>query len=152
MTLSRLKQPKEVGAQLRMYAQEAMPISSVRGPLEKGLVVIVRGELERRGYKTWSGRIRIFDRPLDGSQGIPFIPALGTGCPDILGVFPPLSPAHGRFFGLEMKRDLSEKERTSQIKWRTEAAAMRVACKTFSSVDEAVEFVEELRHLAVNER
>ena|SRR5271155_1614005 len=152
MTLSRLKQPADIGAQLRMFAAKEMPIEAVRGPLEKDLVIIVRGELERRGYKTWSGRIRIFERPLDGSMGIPFVPVLGPGTPDILGVFPPLSAAHGRLFGLEMKRDLSEKERASQIKWRTEAAAMRIACKTFCSLEDALHFVEEHRHLAVNER
>jgi hypothetical protein len=135
-----------------MFAKTEMPIAAVRGPLEKDLVTIVRGELKRLGYKTWSGRIRIFDRPLDGSQGIPFIPALEPGCPDILGVWPPLSPAHGRLWGLEAKRDLSEKERASQIKWRTEAAAMRIACKTFSSVSEAVQFLEEHRHLGPEQR
>lgn len=152
MTLSRLKQPKEVGAQLRMYAQEVMPTSSVHGPLEKDLVREIRDVLERMGYKTWSGRIRIFGRPLDGSEGPPFIPILGPGTPDILGVFPPLSPAHGRMFGLEAKRDFSEEERASQQRWRTMAAAWRIGVEVVHSVEHAVEWVEERRHLASDER
>jgi hypothetical protein len=150
--LSRLKQSIDVGAQLRMFAAKEMPIEAVRGALEKDLVAIVRGELERLGYKTWSGRIRIFGRPLDGSEGPPFIPILGPGTPDILGVFPPMSPAYGRMFGLEMKRDLSEKERQSQREWRMMAAALRIPCETFHSLERAVDFLEERRHLAANER
>ena len=152
MTLSRLKQPKEVGAQLRMYAQEAMPTSSVRGPLEKVLVKDIRDALEKMGYKTWSGRIRIFGRPLDGSEGLPFVPILGPGTPDILGVYPPMSPAHGRMFGLEAKRDLCEEERVSQQQWRMMAAAWRIGVEVVRSVDHAVQWVEERRHLAFHER
>lgn len=142
--LKRLKQPSGVGAQLRMLPAAEMPPSaaSVRGPLERDLVDDIRAALGRLGHKTWSGRVAIFSCEACGARpSVPFIPALGTGCPDILGV---TSGRAGRLFAIECKRDASEKERASQRAWREEAAYWGIACAVIRSVSEAVEFVQSL--------
>ena len=142
-----------------------MPLDAV--PLEKDLVERIRGALEKLGYLTWSGRVAIYDRiavhrdrSLGGPRsGVsrdeeasdaareariargwpPFIPALGTGCPDILGVMPDRG---GRLFGLECKRAESDKERVAQVKWREMASYWGIPCATVRTVDEAVEYLE----------
>lgn len=127
--------------QLRMLPESEMPKELV-APLEKDLVERVRAVLGKLGYLTWSGRIRVFDRPLDGSLGIPFIPSLEPGCPDILGIMPDRT---GRFFGVEPKRDLSEKERASQLAWHEKARYWGVLVITVRTVAEAVDFLEQHR-------
>jgi hypothetical protein len=138
MTLKRLRQPKGRMVQLRMLPEAEMPRALV-APLEEDLVNRTRAVLGKLGYLTWSGRIRIFDRPLDGSRGIPFIPSLEPGCPDILGVMPDCT---GRLFGVEAKRDLSEKERASQIAWHEKARYWGVLVVTARTVQEVVDFLE----------
>lgn len=142
--LKRLKQPNKRGEQLRMFAASEMPPELI-APLEKDTVDRTRKILGKLGYKTWSGRVAIYDpspaaRLARLEKGWPpFLPALEPGCPDILGVMP---DRQGRLFGLEFKRDLSEKERASQLRWREMATYWGILCETVRSVDEAVSFLE----------
>ena len=144
----RLKQPKTAGSQLRMFPAAEMPPELI-APLEKDLVENTRRALKKLGYHTWSGRTAIFDptpeaRAARIAKGWPlFFPALEPGTPDIVGIMP---DRKGRLFGLEAKRDLSEKERASQKKWRENAAYWGVICTTVRTVDEAIEFLEAHRH------
>ena len=118
-------------------------------PLEKDLVKNTRAALKKLGYLTWSGRTAIFDptpeaRAARIAKGWPlFFPALEPGTPDILGIMP---DRKGRLFGLEAKRDLSEKERASQKKWREMADHWGVISTTFRTVQEAIEFLESSRY------
>jgi len=140
----RLKQPEQKGAQLRMFAASEMP-DELLAPLEKDVVTRTRRALEKMGYKTWSGRAAIYDptpeaREARIERGWPlFLPVLEPGCPDVLGVMP---ERKGRLFGLEFKRDLSEKERVSQKKWREMSDYWGIICETVRSVDEAIAFLE----------
>jgi hypothetical protein len=147
----RLRQPVESGAQLRMFAASEMP-GELLAPLEKDVVSRTRRALEKMGYKTWSGRVAIYDvspeaKKERAERGWPaFLPALEPGCPDVLGIMP---ERKGRFFGLEFKRDsrstyasLDTKERASQKKWHEMAAYWGIICGTVRSVDEAIAFVE----------
>jgi hypothetical protein len=145
--LKRLKQPNVRGVQLRMFAASEMP-TELLAPLEKDIVERTRRVLGKLGYKTWSGRAAIFDPSPEAraervARGWPlFLPVLDVGCPDILGVMP---DCKGRLFGLEFKRDLSEKERASQLAWREMAGYWGILCQTVRSVDEAVTFLESHR-------
>jgi hypothetical protein len=147
--MKRLKQPEARGSQLRMFAATEMPPELV-APLEKDVVERTRKVLGKLGYKTWSGRVAIYDPSTEAraervARGWPlFLPVLEPGCPDILGVMP---ERKGRLFGLEFKRDLSEKERASQLKWHEMADYWGILCQTVRSVDEAVSFLESHRRL-----
>ena len=140
----RLKQPQNLGAQLRMLPESEMPRELV-APLERDVVDMTRAALEKMGYLTWSGRAAIYDPTPEGRQvrlerGWPlFLPILGPGTPDVLGIMP---ERQGRLFGLEFKRDLGEKERASQTKWREMASYWGIICATVRSVDEAVTYLE----------
>lgn len=141
--LARLRQPKARGEQLRLLPASDMPLNSV--PLENDLVDRIRAALAKMGYLTWSGRVAIFDPTPEARQERaargwpPFIPALGAGCPDIVGIFPGGS---GRFFGIECKRAESDKERLAQIAWRERAEAWGVFCCVARSVDGATSAVD----------
>jgi hypothetical protein len=143
----RLKQPSTSGAQLRMFPASEMP-GELLAPLEKDVVSRTRRALEKMGYKTWSGRAAIYDpspeaREARIERGWPlFLPVLEPGCPDVLGIMP---ERKGRLFGLEFKRDLSEKERASQKKWHEMATYWGIICGVVRSVDEAIAFVETRR-------
>jgi len=140
----RLKQSQIPGAQLRFLPESEMPRELV-APLEKDVVDTTRTVLEKMGYLTWSGRAAIYDptpeaRDARLERGWPlFLPVLGPGCPDVLGIMP---ERQGRLFGLEFKRNLSEKERASQSKWREMASYWGIICATVRSVDEAVTYLE----------
>jgi len=144
ISLKRLKQPKRKMEQLRMFAESEMPRELVV-PLEKDLVDRIRTVLEKLGCKMWSGRVAIYDvseeaREERAARGWPpFLPALGTGCPDILGIFP---DRRGRFFGLECKRADGDKERAAQKAWRQLADYWGIPTATVRSVEEAVSFLE----------
>lgn len=75
-----------------MFAESEMP-SELVAPLEKDLVDRIRTVLEKLGCRTWSGRVAIYDVSEEARQERaargwpPFLPALGTGCPDILASF-----------------------------------------------------------------
>jgi hypothetical protein len=137
--LSRLKQPKKRGEQLRLLPASEMPKDAI--PLENDTVERIRAALAKMGYLTWSGRVAIYDptpeaRAERAARGWPpFIPALEPGCPDILGVFP---GGAGRFFGIETKRAETDKERASQIAWRERATAWGIFSVVARSVEEAI--------------
>lgn len=145
--LRRLKQPRGRGAQLRMLPESEMPTESIV-PLEKDVVDETRRALKKLGYLTFSGRAAIYDPTSEArderiARGWPlFLPVFGPGTPDVLGVFP---KSGGRLFGLEFKRDLSEKERATQIRWRAMAEAWGIPVQTVRSTDEAIEFLERHR-------
>ena len=140
-------------------------------PLEKDLVVAIRKALEKLGYLTWSGRVAVHERldalravrPLreawdrgerlsaeeeervilhDVGAGPPFLPSLGPGTPDILGIFP---ERQGRLFGLECKRARSDKERVAQLRWHERARFYGIPVATVRSIEEAIEFLESHR-------
>ena len=113
-------------AQLRLLKAADMP----RRPLEKELVNAIRLVAHRMGLVTWSGRIYIFNHKP------PYLPVLGDGTPDVLGVF-----RDGRMFGIEAKRDSGSKERESQCLWAAKHPSVKVA--TVRSVEEAVAFWKE---------
>jgi hypothetical protein len=127
-----------------MFAATEMP-TELLAPLEKDVVDETRRVLEKLGYKTWSGRVAIYDATFEAREarllkGWPlFLPALGLGTPDILGVMPDRA---GRLFGLEFKRDLSEKARASQKEWHEVAAYWGILCSIVRSTVEAVDFLE----------
>ena len=143
MSLKHLKQPKRRMEQLRMFAECEMPRELV-APLEKDLVERIRAVLGKMGYHTWSGRIAIYDVSEEARQERaargwpPFLPALGAGCPDILGIFP---DQHGRLFGLECKRADGDKERAAQKAWKELADYWGIPTATVRSVEEAVSFL-----------
>lgn len=145
--MRRLKQPAALGSQLRMLPFAEMPRELV-APLERDVVLQTRTALKKLGYHTWSGRTAIFDATPEARQariakGWPlFFPALEAGTPDILGIMP---ERRGRFFGLEFKRDFSEKERMSQIRWREIADYWGIICQTVRTTDEAIKFLESHR-------
>lgn len=140
VSLSRLRQPKRRGEQLRLLPATEMP-SEALAPYEKDLVIKLRMALSARGCLTWSGRVAIYDPSAEAraarlERGWPlFIPALEPGTPDILGVFP---RSAGRLFGLECKRAESDKERLSQIEWRRRAEAWGVFVRVVRSVEEGI--------------
>jgi hypothetical protein len=142
--MKRLKQPTKRGEQLRMFAKEVMPPELV-APLEKNVVDETRRALEKLGYLTWSGRIAVYDATPEAreariAKGWPlFLPALEPGTPDVLGVMPERA---GRFFALEFKRDLLEKERASQKKWHEMASYWGILCAIVRSKADAIEFLE----------
>lgn len=108
-------------------------VTRAAAPLEKHLVDAIRHAFKRMGLVTWSGRIWVRGhRP-------PYLPVLGPGTPDILGV-----TRQGRLFGVEAKRDDASHDRPSQEAWRAYAAATRIAVVTVRSVGEAVAFVRAL--------
>lgn len=119
--MTRLRQGK--GPQLRLLKSSEMP----KPPLEKHLIDAIREVAKRMGLDTWSGRIFVH------GHKPPFLPVLGPGTPDILGVF-----RTGLFWGLEGKRDDKSLERESQLIWR--ARYPQVLVETVRTVDEAVEF------------
>jgi hypothetical protein len=130
-----------------MFAKEVMP-SELVAPLEKDVVSITKRALEKMGYKCWSGRVAIFDptpeaREARLERGWPlFIPALDTGCPDLLGIFP---ERKGQLWGLEFKRETSSpssKERASQLKWREMASYFGIPCQTVRTTAEAIDYHE----------
>ena len=144
MSISRLRQPKKRGEQLRLLPAAEMPPSLLRPP-EKNLVARLRAALSKMGYLHWSGRVAVYD-PSPAAHAArlergwpPFLPALEPGTPDILGVFPRSS---GRLFGLECKRAESDEERRSQIAWRRRAEAWGVFVETVRSVEEGIAAVE----------
>ena len=145
--MKRLKQPEGPGAQLRMLPATEMP-GELLAPLEKNAVDAARAALEKLGYLTWSGRAAIYDPSAEAreerlARGWPlFLPVLGPGTPDVLGVFP---GGGGRLFGLEFKRTLSDKERLSQRKWHARARAWGIPVATVRSAGEAIAFVESER-------
>jgi hypothetical protein len=122
--------------------------SEARAPLEKDTVDATRVALEKLGYLTWSGRAAIYDPSAEAreeriARGWPlFLPVLGPGTPDVLGVFP---GGEGRLFGLEFKRELSDKERLSQRKWHARAKAWGISVATVRSAQEAIAFLESER-------
>lgn len=152
-----MKAPPPVrGQQLSFLPASEMPLP----PLEKDLVVSVRAALEKLGYLTWSGRVAVYERIAalanartlkethKGTEGSeyaapPFLPSLGPGTPDILGVFP---ERRGRLFGLECKRARSDKERAAQLRWHEQARFYGVPVATVRSVEEAIEFLETERN------
>lgn len=142
-SLSRLRQPKKRGEQLRLLPAAEMPLDAV--VLEKDLADRIRAALAKMGFLTWSGRVAIFDPTSEARQARaargwpPFIPALGPGCPDILGVFPGGS---ARLCAIETKRAESDKERLSQVKWRERSTAWGVFCVVARTVEEATEVLQ----------
>jgi hypothetical protein len=141
--LSRLRQPKKRGEQLRLLPASEMPKDAV--PLENDTVERIRAALAKMGYLTWSGRVAIYDPTPEASAERaargwpPFIPALEPGCSDILGIFP---GGAGRLFAVETKRAESDKERASQIAWRERATAWGVFSVVARSVEEAISALE----------
>lgn len=137
--LGRLRQPKARGEQLRLLPASEMPLDVVS--LERDLVDRLRAALAKMGYLAWSGRVAIFDATPEAARERaargwpPFIPALGTGCPDIIGVFPGGS---GRLFAVECKRAASDKERLAQIAWRERTRDWGVFCLVARNVEEAI--------------
>jgi len=120
-----------------------MPLDAV--PLEEDLVERLRAALAKMGYLTWSGRVAVYDptpeaRAERAARGWPpFIPALESGCPDIVGIFPGGS---GRFFGAECKRAERDKERASQKRWRESAEAWGVFVIVPRTVEEGIRALE----------
>lgn len=112
--------------QLRMLPAAEMP----KAPLEKELVDSIRLVAHRMGMITWSGRIFVH------GHKPPYLPILGPGTPDILGIF-----RDGRLWGVEAKRDSSSKERDTQKLWRlTNPGVLVCVART---VEEAVAFWKE---------
>jgi hypothetical protein len=116
----------------RVRLPKGPPLDSawLRGPpipLERELVDAIRDMLSAYGALHWSGRIFV----KRGRRT--FLPALGTGTPDIIGV------VRGRMFAIEVKRSDKDKERPAQTEWMRQARAAGVACGTARTVHEALD-------------
>lgn len=95
-------------------------------PLERELVDAIRDMLNQFGVLHWSGRIYV---RRSGRRA--FLPALGTGTPDIIGV------VRGRMFAIEAKRSDKDRARDSQMDWMRLARAHGIACGVARTVSEA---------------
>lgn len=116
-------------AQMRFLPKSKMP----RKPRESGLVDAARKAIAYvPSTMVYSGRVWC-------SGAVPFVPALGKGTPDLVG------STLGWFWGVEFKRDASEKERLTQQRWRAIAslAGIRVLTEC-TTVEAAVEFVRSI--------
>lgn len=148
----------------RLLPKKAMP--TIRA-YEKLIVDAARDALSHeQGVFVWSGRQKIFGRSSGGCQ---FLPVLGPGTPDLLGVKkkpwgttqgadgggPPDggSPDGGSpdggwracFFGIEFKRTGKDRERETQRVWRERASLYGVLVLTeCTNVMSALEFVRSI--------
>lgn len=104
------------------------------GP-EKDLVRAILDGLKRMGILCWSGRIHVFNhRP-------PYLPVLGPGTPDVLGIFP-----NGKMFGIEGKRP-GEKPSNEQLWWHAAFRAQGGRLYVATDAGEALKWADANRRL-----
>lgn len=106
-------------------------------PLERDLVQAIRDGLTRIGIVHWSGRLYVH-----GGHP-PYLPVLGPGTPDILGVF-----RGARLFGIEAKRSLSDVTSPAQLQWHWIAAQQGIRVYVARDVDEALKWAAAQQTLA----
>ena len=128
--MTRLRQGK--GPQLRLIRSAEMP----KAPLEKGLIQAIRDGLSRMGITNWSGRIFVHNHKP------PYLPTLGAGTPDVIGVLP-----SGKMFGIEGKRGEADKPSDVQLWWHACARATGVQVYVARDVEGALRWVEALRRI-----
>lgn len=111
-----------------------LPKASMPKALEKDLVYAIRKAFSKVGIPNESGRIAVF-----GAR-VRFVPVFGPGTPDLL-----CWTSTGRMFGIEAKRDLSSRDRQTQIDWREAWLRRGVITRTCRTVREAFDAWEEAK-------
>jgi hypothetical protein len=102
---------------------------------EKDLVRAIIDGLKKMGILCWSGRIHV------RGHLPPYLPVLGKGTPDILGIFP-----GGQMFGIEGKRP-GEKPSTEQLWWHASFRAQGGRIYVATDVDEALFWAQAARRI-----